>query len=94
MINIAVPKVKLHNPTGLPRYTAPCLLLVMWNARLHNILVRWLVVGCLLKCYVPETHTVISEQALTGDSVHSWQLYSASSLGDETTITITIYSNQ
>ena len=49
---------------------------------------------CLLLFYVLGTYKVISGRVSTYDSVQSWQLYSASSLGYQTTIIMTCYPTQ
>ena len=45
--------------------------------------------GWLLEFFILETSKVISEWLLTYDCVHSWQLYSAASLGNQITDTMT-----
>ena len=49
---------------------------------------------CLLLFYILTTSKVISAQVLTWHSAHSWQLYSAASLGKQTTSSITWYPTQ
>ena len=48
-----------------------------------------MVVGRSLEFYVLATHKVISGWVTTGDSGHSWRLYSAAALGHQATSTMT-----
>ena len=52
----------------------------------------WIV--CLLLFYIPATAEVISGRVPTCDSAYSWQLYSAPTLGDQVTRTLTWYPTQ
>ena len=61
---------------------------------IHVYICMCVCVGCwLLDFYVLTTSNVISGQVPTCDSAHSLCLYSATSLGDQTTSTITLISH-
>ena len=48
----------------------------------------------LLEIYILTTSKVIAGWVPTGDSVHSWQLYSAAPLGDQSASTMSRYPSQ
>ena len=54
----------------------------------------WVLFLCLLLFYVIATSKVISGQVPTGDSAHSWWLYSAALLRHQATSTLTWYPTQ
>ena len=49
---------------------------------------------CLLFFYVLATSKVISGRVLTCDSAHSWELYSAASVGNQATSTMIRFPTQ
>ena len=60
----------------------------------RQISIIMFVIVCLLLLYTLATSEVISGWVLTCDNPHSWRLYSAASLGNQATSTMTCYPTQ